>query len=65
MRGDRFGRLFDLKPFAEPTPKVIAALRALGAPGGPMDVGDDLAAGPLGLILNPGPTATIPRTRQG
>ena len=55
MRPDRFGRLFpNLKPFAEPKPKVVAALKALGAQGGPMDVGDDLAAGPLDLILNPG-----------
>ena len=54
VRPDRFGRLFDLEPFAEPKPKIVAALKALGAPGGIMDVGDDLAAGPLGLILNPG-----------
>ena len=56
VRPDRFGRLFEnLEPFAEPKPKIVAALKALGAPGGPMDAQDDLAAGPLGLILNPGP----------
>ena len=55
VRPDRFGRLFDLEPFAQPTPKIIAALKQLGAPGGIMDAADDLAAGPLGLILNPGP----------
>src|SRR3954469_11260052 len=55
VRPDRFGRLFDLEPFASPTPKVIEALKKLGAPGGIMDAADDLAAGPLGLILNPGP----------
>src|SRR3954469_9152223 len=55
VRPDRFGRLFDdLEPFAEPRPKIIAALKALGAPGGPMDGQDDLAPGPLNLILNPG-----------
>jgi hypothetical protein len=54
VRADRFGRLFDLKPFAEPTAKVIAALKQLGAPGGPMDAKDDLASGPLNLIVNPG-----------
>jgi hypothetical protein len=65
VRGDRFGRLFELKPFAEATPKVTAALRALGAPGGPMDVQDDLAAGPLGLILNPGANRDNPAHTAG
>ena len=65
VRPDRFGRLFDLKPFAEPSPKVIAALKALGAPGGPMDVRDDLAAGPLNLILNPGPNGDNPTHTAG
>ena len=44
---------------------MIAALRALGAPGGPMDVGDDLAAGPLGLILNPGANRDNPTHTAG
>ena len=65
VRSDRFGRLFDLKPFAEPSPKVIAALKALGAPGGPMDVGDDLASGPLNLILNPGANRDNPTHTAG
>src|SRR3954454_9023405 len=55
VRPDRFGRLFEnLEPFAEPKPKIVEALKRLGAPGGIMDVGADLGAGPLGLILNPG-----------
>ena len=66
VRPDRFGRLFDLKPFAEPSPKVIAALKALGAPGGPMDVRDDLASGPLEPHPQPGgERATTRRTRRG
>jgi hypothetical protein len=50
-----FGRMFDddLPPFAEPTDSVKAALREIGAIGGIMDAGDDLAAGPLALILDP------------
>ncbi len=56
VRPDRFGRLFeDVKPFAEPRPKIIEALKTLGAQGGIMDAHDDLASGPLNLILNPGP----------
>ena len=59
-RGDRFGRMFSgLPSFAEATPAVEEALRALGAQGGPLDARDDVrmepgAPGPLGLILNPG-----------
>ncbi len=49
-----FGRMFpDLPPFAEPTETVKAALRALGAPGGIMDAKDNLAAGPVQLIVDP------------
>ena len=66
MRPDRFGRLFpNLEPFAEPKPKIVAALKALGAQGGIMDVGDDLAAGPLGLILNPGANRDNPAHTAG
>jgi len=35
----RFGRLFDLPPFASDTSDVRRALRELGEPGGPMDGG--------------------------
>jgi len=59
VRGDedgqmgRFGRMFHLPPFAEPTPAVIAALVQLGARGGLLDAHDNIAAGPVALILDP------------
>jgi hypothetical protein len=59
LRGDedgqsgRFGRMFHLPPFAEPTPAVKAALVRLGARGGLLDAHDNLAAGPIALILDP------------
>lgn len=59
LRGDedgqsgRFGRMFHLPPFAEPTPAVKAALVRLGARGGVLDAHDNLAAGPIALILDP------------
>jgi hypothetical protein len=66
VRPDRFGRLFqNLEPFAEPKPKIVAALKALGAPGGIMDAGDDLAAGPLGLIVDPGANRDNPTHTAG
>jgi hypothetical protein len=53
-RPDRFSRIFDRLPsFASPTPAMLEALRALGAPGGPMDAGDPLHEGPTRLITNP------------
>ena len=60
-----FGRLFpDLEPFAEATDKVRSALLEVGMPGGILDAGDDLAAGPTRLITDPtvngNPTATNP-----
>ena len=46
-----FGRLFPgLPPFAPATERVKDALRALGAPGGPLDANDDLSKGPKLLI---------------
>jgi hypothetical protein len=49
-----FGRIFNNLPaFAEPTERVKAALRELGASGGIMDAHDDLSAGPVQLIVNP------------
>lgn len=49
-----FGRMFGgLPPFAENTPRVQDALRALGAQGGPLDAKDPLHEGPIRLITNP------------
>src|SRR5438270_9037739 len=46
-----FGRIFpNLPPFASATDGVKDALRALGAPGGPLDAKDDLTKGPKLLI---------------
>jgi hypothetical protein len=54
VRPDRFGRLFPhLPPFAERTPALEAALVELGRRGGVMDANDDLAAGPVELIVDP------------
>jgi hypothetical protein len=47
-----FGRIFRLAPFAQQTPKVEAALRELGRPGGLLDAADPLAAGPKALIVD-------------
>jgi hypothetical protein len=48
-----FGRMFpELPPFAEATDDVRASLRELGRPGGIMDANDDLAAGPVALIVD-------------
>jgi hypothetical protein len=52
-RSDRFSRMFDLPSFAEPTPRIQAALMELGAPGGLMDAKDPLHEGPIRLITNP------------
>lgn len=49
-----FGRMFpNLPPFAENTPRVQDALRAMGAPGGLLDAKDPLHEGPVRLITNP------------
>jgi len=50
---DGFTRMFHLPPFAAPTPSVTAALTELGKRGGVMDARDDLAAGPVALIVDP------------
>ena len=60
-----FGRLFpSLRPFADPTDTVRGALMEVGMQGGMMDAGDDLAAGPKALIVDPtvngNPTSTNP-----
>ena len=49
----RFGRLFDLPPFAEDTEGVRAALIELGAPGGLLDARDPLEAGPVQIGRQP------------
>src|SRR4030095_6281524 len=48
-----FGRMFHLPPFAPPNNAVRDALMELGRPGGIMDANDDLAAGPVALIVDP------------
>jgi hypothetical protein len=56
-----FGRLFpDLPAFAPATEGVKDALRALGAPGGPLDAKDDLSKGPKLLITDLGLSANNP-----
>jgi Animal haem peroxidase len=52
--GSDFTRIFQhLPPFAPPTPHVKAALVEMGRKGGVMDARDNLAAGPIELIVNP------------
>src|SRR4030095_13469564 len=47
IREDRFGRMFPaLRPFADSSGRLQAALREIGRPGGIMDAQDALAAGP-------------------
>jgi hypothetical protein len=65
-----FGRMFpSLPPFAEPTEKVKTALLEVGMPGGIMDAGDHLEAGPKALIIDPAingnPTPTAPTDPYG
>ena len=60
-----FGRICpDLPPFADANDTVRAALLEVGQQGGILDAGDDLAAGPKSLIVDPtvngNPTATDP-----
>jgi hypothetical protein len=51
---DRFGRIFsEFPPFANPSPALEAALRDIGRPGGILDAKDNLAAGPVALIVDP------------
>jgi hypothetical protein len=46
IREDRLGRIFpNLRPFADSSPRLLAALREMGRPGGLLDAGDNLAAG--------------------
>jgi hypothetical protein len=60
-----FGRIFPgLPPFVEANDTVRAALVEVGKPGGIMDAGDQLSAGPKALIVDPSvngnPTAADP-----
>jgi len=48
-----FGRMFHLPKFAPPTNAVRDALMELGREGGILDANDDLAAGPVALIVDP------------
>jgi hypothetical protein len=51
---DRFGRIFPgLEPFAKPSAALSAALLDIGKPGGILDAKDNLAAGPVALIVDP------------
>jgi hypothetical protein len=59
VRPDRFSRLFPhLSPFAQRGTALQAALVELGQRGGIMDAKDDLAAGPVNLIVDPSKSAT-------
>ena len=50
----RFGRMFGgLPPFAADSPQVRTALIEIGKAGGIMDAKDNLAAGPIQLIVDP------------
>jgi Animal haem peroxidase len=60
LRPEHFGRIFDLPPFARQSPKVEAALRELGRPGGLLDAADRLSAGPQALIVDPSLSANNP-----
>lgn len=55
LREDKFGRLFPrLDPFFERvSPQLNAALLDIGKPGGILDAKDNLAAGPVALIVDP------------
>src|SRR5439155_1236678 len=57
---EQFGRIFRLPPFAQQSPRVEAALRELGRPGGLMDAADPLAAGAKQLIVDPTLSANNP-----
>jgi Animal haem peroxidase len=57
---DRFGRMFNLPPFAPASPSIKAALVELGRRGGLMDAADDLGAGAVALIVDPALSANNP-----
>ena len=45
--------MFRLPPFAEPSPRLTAALLEIGKPGGILDAKDALDRGPIDLIVDP------------
>jgi hypothetical protein len=60
----------DLPPFARASPQLAAALIDIGKAGGMMDARDNLAAGPIALIVDPtlsqnNPNATAPEATAG
>ena len=60
-----FGRIFDrLPPFASQSPRVEAALRDLGKPGGILDARDALDKGPVLLITDPSLSANNPNNPE-
>jgi hypothetical protein len=67
----RFSRLFPHLPaFAEATPQLAAAMLDIGKPSGIMDARDNLAAGPVALIVDPAlslnnPNAAMPEGTAG
>ncbi len=51
----RFSRMFQLPSFVDPRSSAVRnAMNEIGRPGGIMDAGDPLAAGPVQLVANPG-----------
>ena len=52
-RADRFGRMFELPAFAQPTDQVRAALLEIGRPGGLLDANDAQEPEPVDLIVDP------------
>ena len=61
----RFSRMFPQLPaFAEPSTGLTAALLDIGKPEGIMDAHDDLAAGPVALIVDPSPEPRQSRTQR-
>ncbi len=67
----RFSRMFPQLPaFAEPSTGLTAALLDIGKAGGMMDAHDNLAAGPVALIVDPSlsvnnPNAAMPEGAAG
>ena len=49
----RFGRMFEMPPFREPTARLSEALLDIGKAGGLLDANDPLSAGPVALIVDP------------
>ena len=60
-RPDRFGRMFELRPFAEGTPLVQRSLIEMGAPGGLLDAAGSAARGPGPSHHEPGAQPQEPR----